>query len=152
MSDTPTILAIDASSTAIGWVLYAGKVLSHGELQLTGADITDRCRQAYNQLWTLLERYTQPDVLAIEAPVARYGKAVIPQSRVAGALLALAGQRSILVLEVSPTEAKRALCGRGQGEKIDMQVAALSYKVSGEHAADALGVAIVAAGKIQVVA
>lgn len=148
----PRILAIDASSTMLGWVLWqAGRVLAYGEHVLTGADIAERCRQAYNWLWSLLERYDQPDALAIESPVSRYGGAVIPQARVSGALLALASQRNILTCEIAPPAAKLALAERGKATKEEMQKAAQVYGVSGEHAADAVGVAIAAAKIVQVV-
>jgi len=151
MSDQPYIMALDISSTNLGFVLYHGVVLDHGEQALAG-DIAERCRRAYNVFHTLLDRYPQVDCLAIEAPVARFASAVIAQSRVAGAIFALAGQRTIPVVEVSPAAAKRALTGHGNASKEEMQRAARCYGVSGEHAADALGVALACAGKVEVVA
>lgn len=153
----PRILAIDASSTAIGWVLWhAGQVQAHGEHVLLGADIADRCRHARDLLFVMLERLDQrgerPDALAIESPVARYGGAVIAQARVSGALLALASQRGIFWCEISPTAAKKALTNDGRSGKQAMQEAAQAYGVGGEHAADAVGVAKAAAKIVQVLA
>jgi len=150
MTDQPYILALDVSSTNMGFVLYHGAVLDYGEPPLAG-DIAERCRRAYNVFHTLLDRYPQIDVLAIEAPVARFASAVIAQSRVAGAILALAGQRGLPLVEVSPAAAKRALTGIGNATKDTMMARAREYRVFGEHASDALGVALVAAGKVEVV-
>lgn len=50
-----TILALDASSTTIGWVVYDGVARDHGEVVLRGSDIADRCRQAHAALFDLLD-------------------------------------------------------------------------------------------------
>lgn len=146
------ILALDASSTTIGWVLYAGTVIDHGEHKLQGNDIAVRCQTAYEVLTLLLDRYPEIDCLAIEAPVARFAKAVIPQARVSGALMTCAAQRWKYVVEVTPSAAKLALAGKGNVGKDTMMARAQAYGVVGEHASDALGVAIVAAGMVEVVA
>lgn len=149
MSDA-CILSLDASSTTIGWVLYNGKALGHGEHKLQGADIAVRCQTAYDIVARLLERYPQIDCLAIEAPVARFAKAVIPQARVSGAILTLAAQRWKHVIEIEPTRAKLALSGKGNASKDTMMARAGAYGVAGEHAADALGVALAAAKMVTV--
>lgn len=146
----PTILALDVSSTHLGYVIYHAAVIDHGEKTLAGP-IELRCRQAYNWLWLLLDRMQQPDLIAVESPVAQYVKALIPQVRVSGALLTLAGQRDIPVIEVSPAQAKRALAGSGAACKAAMQAAAARYGVSGEHASDALGVVLSAVERVAVV-
>lgn len=151
MNDAPYILSLDISSTNVGFVLFHAAVLDHGEWTLSG-DIAERCRLAYSRFYSLLDRYPVIDCIAVEAPVARFASAVIAQSRVAGAILALAGQRNIPLVEVSPAAAKRALSGQGNATKEEMQARAREYGVQGEHAADALGVALVAAGKVEVVA
>lgn len=144
------ILALDASSTSIGWVLYASKVLGHGEHRLQGDDIAVRCQTAYDVLALLLDRYPQIDCLAIESPVARFAKAVIPQARVSGAILTLAAQRWKHVVEITPAAAKRVLTGKGNASKDTMMVRARAYGVEGEHASDALGVALAAARLVSV--
>jgi Holliday junction resolvasome RuvABC endonuclease subunit len=119
MNDAPYILALDISSTHVGLVLYHGKVLDHAEWTLVG-DIAERCRLAYSRFYTALERYPQIDVLAIESPIMRFA-GTIQQCRVSGAILALAGQRNLPFVEVSPTAAKFALAGKGNAIKQDMQ-------------------------------
>lgn len=146
-----TILALDASSTTIGWCVYDGQVLAHGEVGLTGDDIAWRCRQALKWLHAHLGAYPAVDCVAIEGPVAQYASAVIPQARVSGALMAAAALKHLHVIEVAPTEAKKALAGNGNAKKQLMQTKAAVYGVTGEHASDALGVALAAAPGVQVV-
>jgi Holliday junction resolvasome RuvABC endonuclease subunit len=146
-----TILALDASSTTIGWCLYDGTMLDYGEIALRGSDIADRCRQAHVALNLILANHPDVDVIALESPVGRFPKAVIPQARVSGALLATAALKCLHVVEVSPAQAKYALAGRGNAPKDEMQVCARVRGVVGEHAADALGVAIAAVGMVSVV-
>lgn len=146
----PTILALDASSTMIGYCLYDGAVITSGELTLKDPDIAVRCAAAYAQLNSWLD-YWQPDVVAIEAPVARFAKALIPQVRVSGALMVAASLRGILVLEIAPSAAKAVLCGSGAASKEAMQAAAWErYGVRGEHAADAVGIALAACKLVSV--
>lgn len=149
--NNPTILALDASSTMIGWVLYAGTVLEHGEHRLAGGDIAARCQTAYDILALLLDRFPAVDCIAIESPVARHAKAVIPQARVSGALLLQAVQRWKPILEITPAAAKFALSGRGNASKEAMQFRAHAYGITGEHAADALGIALAAYQQVEVV-
>lgn len=149
MTNEPYILALDISSTRVGLVFYHGTVLDHTEWQLSG-DIAERCRLAYNRFYTALEKYPQVDCVAVEAPVARFASAVIAQSRVSGAILALAGQRNLPVVEVSPTAAKFALTGRGNVGKDTMMARASAYGVSGEHASDALGVCLASLRRVEV--
>jgi Holliday junction resolvasome RuvABC endonuclease subunit len=152
MTDTPYILALDISSSNVGLCFFHdGRALDSDEWILKG-DIAERCRLAYSLFYTALERYPQIDVLAIEAPVARFASAVIAQCRVSGAILALAGQRNLPLIEVSPAAAKLALAGSGNCSKDTMMARASAYGVVGEHASDALGVALSACGRVEVVA
>ena len=150
MTTAPYILALDISSTAVGLVFYHdGRVLDLAEWQLQG-DIAERCKLAYNRFYAALERYPQIDVLAIESPVLRFA-GCIPQIRVSGAILTLAGQRNLPLGEVSPAQAKRALTGTGSASKQLMMAYAAVYGVCGEHASDALGVALSALKRVEVV-
>jgi crossover junction endodeoxyribonuclease RuvC len=146
-----TILALDASSTTIGWVVYSGAVEAHGTILLTSDGIADRCRQAHAALNLILANHPDVDAIALESPIARFAKAVIPQARVSGALLACAALKGLHVVEVTPSEAKKALTGSGCAGKAQMQAEAVRYGITGEHAADALGVALAAVGRVKVV-
>lgn len=139
-----SILALDASSTNIGWILWSGKVRAKGTIKLPAKEhIADRCLRAYREMDNLLQLW-RPDVIAIESPVARFAKALIPQARVSGAILARCALSSILVHEVTPTEAKSVLTGRGNADKALMIEFASEYGISDEHQADALGIALAA--------
>ncbi len=149
---TPTILGLDASSTTIGWVVYhGGTVEAHGTLILKDDDIAERCRLAHAGLNLVLANHPDVDALALESPAGFHKKGLIPQCRVSGALMACAALKGLRVVEVSPAEAKKALTGRGDAGKPLMQEYALAYGVRGEHAADALGVALAAAGQVKVI-
>lgn len=147
----PILLAIDASSTNLGWVvLDDGAVRDHGEARLTGADVNDRCRQAHAYVSALLRCHPDVDAVAIESPVGRFVKAVIPQALVSGAIRTAARLVDLHVVDVAPTEAKRALVGAGAASKTLMQACADKRGVRGEHAADALGVGLAAARRVEV--
>lgn len=146
----PSILALDASSTTIGWCLYEGAPTDHGEITLKSDDIAERCRQAHAALQLILANHPAIDCVAIESPVGRYIKSLIPQARVSGALLAVAALKGLHVVEVTPTAAKRALTGSGAAPKLTMRQQAALRGVFGEHAADALGVALGALGRVRV--
>lgn len=150
---TPTILALDASSTQIGFCLYDGRVAASGEIALKHGDIAERCLRAQQELENLLSlyEYAAIDCIAIESPVARFGSAVIAQARVSGVLLATASEHALLVVEIAPQHAKQALVGKGNASKAEMIAAAWErYGVRGEHASDALGVALASVKMITV--
>lgn len=150
---TAVLLSLDLSSTTIGWVIYtAGTVRDQGTISLTGKDIADRCRQAFAAVGLMIEAHPDIDCVAIESPVARFAKAVIPQARVSGAVLARAALFGLHTIEVTPSQAKRALTGAGNASKEEMMKAAACYGVSGEHASDALGIAKYAIEKVEVMA
>lgn len=168
------ILGLDISSTAIGYVLRNGVVFDRGVIRLNPkAHIGARCVAARDALAALLDQHVV-DAIAVESPVARFASAIIPQCRVSGIALELAERRGIVACEITPAEAKKALAGDGDASKEQMLIAAarhfgfaadaLTYikrrgdwiaLMSGmvvytEHEADALGVAMAAAGKVEV--
>ena len=91
-----------------------------GTVKLTGADIAGRCRQAFAAVGLMIEAHPDIDCVAIESPVARFAKAVIPQARVSGAVLARAALFGLHVIEISPAAAKRTLSGHGNANKEEM--------------------------------
>lgn len=175
MTNEAFILGLDISSVTIGFVLRNGAVLDRGVIRLNPkAHIGARCVAARDALTTLLDQHVV-DAIAVESPVARFASAIIPQCRVSGVVLELAERRGIVACEITPAEAKHALAGDGDASKEQMlqtaaepfgfSAAALAYTklrgdwvalaggavVYGEHEADALGVAMAAAGKVEVV-
>ena len=172
----PLILGMDISSTAIGYVVRNGAVIDRGVIRLDGkAHIGARCVVARDALAALLDRIVV-DAIAIESPVARFASAIIPQCRVGGVVLELAERRGIVTCEIAPAEAKRALASNGDASKAQMLAAAAAHfgydgdalayvarrgewiaitsgmGVYSEHEADALGVAMAAARKVEVLA
>jgi Holliday junction resolvasome RuvABC endonuclease subunit len=141
-----TILALDMSSTAIGWVLLRdGSVVDSGTQALDG-HIGRRCRLARAYVASLLRLHADLDLAAVESPVGRFTKAVIPQARVSGAVLGLLDQHEIATVEIAPTAAKRALTGRGNANKGAVLLAChtAGFAAGSEHAADAYAVALAA--------
>lgn len=159
----PTILALDISSVAIGYVIYCGAVEAAGEILLKHDDINQRCRLARAQIGGLLVEHPDIDAAAIEEHVLRRftgkngqrvdtAKALIQQCLVSGAVRSLIAERQILLCDdVAQAVAKKTLTGKGNCDKRAMQTAALAYGVRGEHASDALGVALACVGRVKVV-
>lgn len=113
------ILGLDMSSTCIGFAVLDDERCEHlGHQDLSG-DIASRAAQAATFVGRLFTQYL-PELTVIESPVARFAKAVIPQSRVSGAVLARLHACEALWAEVSPTEAKLALCEDGAATKYEM--------------------------------
>jgi len=151
LGEPPHLLALDASSTTIGWVVCAGTAVHDaGTIQLTGHIIAGRCHQASCALEGVLARHPDVRLLAIEAPVARFAKALIPQARVSGALMAVAARHDLAVLEIAPRQAKQALTGCGLADKAAMQrlAAQTGWTPGTEHEADALGIAWAALARL----
>lgn len=146
-----TILALDISSVAIGWVIYDGLVHDYGEIVLKHADINHRCRLARAGVELILANHPSIDAVAIEAPGGQFKGTVIPQCFVSGAIRSYIAELNIPICDVAAQHAKKALTGKGNADKALMQRAAQAYQITGEHASDALGVALTAAGRVQVV-
>jgi crossover junction endodeoxyribonuclease RuvC len=139
-----TLLALDASSTSLGWaVLIDGRPAKAGSYPLRGDYIGQRCVAAEATLMVLYTHF-RPDELAIEAP-AHHAKplAMIAQQRVAGVLLLVAEKKRMPVTEIPPSQAKKAFTGNGVASKALMIETAERWSgfTCDEHAADALAVA-----------
>lgn len=146
-----TILALDISSTHIG-VCYNGQPME--TWKLPKLDIGMRCHTARVRLGALL-RAASIDLIVVESPVARFGSAVIAQSRVSGALLSLVSELGIAWIELAPQKAKQALTGKGNADKLTMIAAAsaATSRALDEHASDAYGLWLAAlAVKVEKVA
>lgn len=117
------ILALDMSSTCIGWALHDGATITtYGHVDL-GGDIAARCNAAQRHVATLLDLHL-PALVVMEDAVGQHVKAILPQARVSGAVLALLSQRQALWALLAPSEAKRALTGKGNADKRAMVEAA----------------------------
>ena len=173
----PNILALDISSTAIGWCyLQDDRAPLAKSIALGGkADIAARCAKAQAEVGLLIAACGSVDCVVIEAPVFQYANSAIAQCRVAGAVLAELSAHNLAWCEIAPSVAKRALTGRGDAKKLHMLQSAAhyfnqdalflefaerrgvwaawmnEYCVYDEHAADALGLALACAPRVQVV-
>ena len=173
----PNILALDISSTAIGWCYLQDDRAPLAKSIALGskADIAARCAKAQAEVGLLIAACGSIDSVVIEAPVVQYANSVIAQCRVAGAVLAELSAHGLAWCEIAPAVAKRALTGRGDAKKRQMLEAAAwrfghdalflefaerrgvwaAWKgeacVYDEHAADALGLALAAVGMVEVV-
>jgi Holliday junction resolvasome RuvABC endonuclease subunit len=114
---THKTLALDISSDYIG-ICYDGTELE--TIRLKHPAIANRCDMAGRMIASYILLYCDIDLVVIESPVARYANAVIAQSRVAGAVLAILAQYNLAYIEVSPTSAKKALTGSGKATKQQM--------------------------------
>lgn len=124
------ILGLDMSSVCLGYALLRdGQPGAIGHFDLDG-DIARRAHDAAARVRALYAAHL-PALVVIESPVARFAKAVLPQARVSGAVLATLHSLDALWCEVAPSAAKVALCDDGAATKREMV----------EAAADALGVA-----------
>lgn len=120
-------LAFDSSSTTIGWSVFEnGRRTRSGTHHLVDKDIAVRCEGAHQFVQTMLT-WQVPDLVVLESPVGRFAKAVVPQARVSGAILAAISETGVRYIEVAPTEAKKALAGKGTADKVEMLAAAAPY-------------------------
>lgn len=144
-----TILALDASSTTIGYAVVVEQKPIHVSTAVLRGSIGARIDAAEQLLARLLAKWS-PAMLAIEAP-AYHAKplALIAQQRVAGVLLLLAYRSAIPVVEIPPSEVKKTFTGSGTASKEQMQQVAKLWSglACDEHGADALAVAWAAMGK-----
>lgn len=173
----PNILALDISSTAIGWCYLQDDRTPLAKSIALGskADIAGRCAKAQAEVGLLIAACGSVDCVVIEAPVFQYANAAIAQCRVAGAVLAELSAHGLAWCEIAPAAAKRALTGRGDAKKRHMLESAahrfghdalfLEFAerrgvwaawmndrlIYDEHAADALGLALSVTGKVEVV-
>lgn len=140
-----SLLALDISSTNIGWCLYAdGSPKAHGTLKLKG-DLHQRIALTEPLIEDLVRRL-KPDRVAIEAPAYSRNTATVAQQRCCGVVLLVLGRHKLATVEIAPNTAKKALSGSGRADKKAMIAAARDY-LDGqfdEHAADALAVALAA--------
>lgn len=147
---TNRILALDISSTTIGWALLADAPEAAGSVRLPRLDVAGRAAAARAAVLRLVALH-RPARLAIEGAAASRlpGSSVIAVQRVVGAVLALAWEERWLVTEVPPATAKKAAAGRGNADKATMiACVTAAWPALGaldEHAADAVAVGLVAA-------
>lgn len=109
--------------------------------------ITDRYLIIYNSLEELLKTH-QPDVLVVETQyMQKNAQSAIKLGMARGMAILAAKKRGIPVFEYAPSRAKRAVVGRGQASKYQVQsmvkaLLNLPHLPEPEDAADALALAL----------
>lgn len=147
-----TILGVDTSlrSTGFGVLLAEGsrlRALEAGAIKNGPKLPLSACLKAIHEKIAALIEEHHPDVLAIESVI--YGKnagtmLVLGEAR--GAVITAAVQAGIPIYEYEPRRMKKAVCGNGLAEKVQIQRMVRTLLALPElpqnDAADALGLAI----------
>ena len=155
------ILGVDPSTRFIGWAVY-DTVSAHlgpsGETRLVGLDYLDRQGAAADEMrvrFLFCELCVgKVDVVALESPfVWRNRTTSLRLGALHDAVARVARAAHIRAMDVTPAEAKKAATSNGRADKRLVQrliCARFGLASVGEHQADAIAVALAAAGKLQV--
>jgi crossover junction endodeoxyribonuclease RuvC len=147
------VLGIDPGLTVAGYgvIEVAGsrsRAVAAGVLRTSSGDpVTDRLRELYEDLSTLIAEFA-PDEAAIEEVfVNRNLQTATAVGRASGVALLALGKAGVPTAEYSPSAVKMALCGNGAADKEQVQrVVAMRLGLDGRpspaDAADALAVAL----------
>jgi len=135
MNSEQLILGIDPGTNIMGYCLlrYNGRkygIEKIGCLKLTKCEThLDKLRGIVQFMDGLLKEY-KPEVMAIEEPF--FGKNVqsmLKLGRAQGAIMAVAIQNNIEIVEITPRRVKQAITGKGSASK--EQVAAMVSNIAG---------------------
>jgi crossover junction endodeoxyribonuclease RuvC len=146
------VLGVDPGSTVTGFGLVeqiSGKLIHCHDEQLklpARADVGKKLALLYDRTADLLERY-KPEQVAFEGIF--FGsnvKSMLVLGQARGAVMVAAARYGLKIFEYPPATVKQTVAGYGNAAKDQIQhMVKLLLKVeevSGEHAADALAVAI----------
>ena len=146
------ILGVDPGSSVTGFGLVdnvSGKLIYCHDEQLklpVRADIGGKLAQLYDCTAALIEKY-KPGQLAVEGIF--YGsnvKSMLVLGQARGAVMVAAARHGLKIFEYPPTTVKQTVAGYGRATKDQVQhmvkLLLQIKQVSGEHAADALAIAI----------
>lgn len=112
-------IALDASSTTIGWCLGEDeKPVFWGTKKLEG-DLSARMLSAHQFTHELIQTWGLARV-AIEAPAFAFKGSGIPQVRVSGAILLAVIMRDLPWRDVSPSMVKLSIAGTGKASKLQV--------------------------------
>ena len=144
------ILGVDPGLTRCGvGVIEAGEhrrlSFIHVDVVRSSPDITQDLRllAIYNGLSEKMDRFA-PDAVSIERVFAQSNRnTVLGTAQAAGLAMLAAAQRNIPVALHTPTEAKLAITGNGQAQKIQVERMVKIHQNGLPDAADALALAMV---------
>ncbi len=145
------ILGIDPGSRTTGYGLVAmdegrSRWVASGCIRLQGADLAERLRSLLEGLETVLDTH-RPEVVAVEQVfMHRNADSALKLGQARGAAVGLVASRRLPVHEYTPAQIKKAIVGRGNAAKAQVQhmiCAMLGLeRPPQEDAADALAVAL----------
>ncbi len=143
------VMGIDNGSHVVGYaVLEDGALVTAGTIKSEAKDQGRRLAVIYEEFCKLLEDQ-KPDLVAIETPFinSKFMSAVIPLGHSRGVLVLALAQRNLKRLDVSPSEAKRAVGAKMKG-KASVQEAVVRLLSLGStpppDVADAMALAVAA--------
>lgn len=147
------ILGIDPGIARVGFAILESKkseikALSYGLIS-TDKDTpkAQRLNQIYEDTKEIIDKW-QPDVVVLETLIfAKNTKTAMTVSEARGVLLLVAEQMGKTILEITPLEVKKLVCGYGRASKSQVQSAvkmllALPEIPTPDDVADALAIAL----------
>jgi crossover junction endodeoxyribonuclease RuvC len=151
-ADDMTVLGVDPGSevTGFGLVTHDGRELvyrHHSQLRLCGLpSLGSKLARLYDCTMELIDTYA-PEVCAVEGIFhGRNVRSMVVLGQARGAVMTAAANRGLEIVEYSPATVKQAVVGYGRAakEQVQTMVGMLlrQSEPAGEHAADALAVAI----------
>ena len=145
-------LGIDPGTHRIGYGIVrveGARVIpvAHGVIENTGSDRAAHIAHVESSLTQLIEKY-QPDAVGVERLFfSTNRKTAIAVSEMRGVILANLTRARLPILEFTPLEIKRSVCGYGKAEKRQVQemvrmILGMTDIVRPDDAADALAIAV----------
>ena len=153
------VLGIDPGTAALGYGIVGStggrlRAIDHGVVATTAdSPLPDRLRAVHEGVAGLIARHA-PAVMAVERLFfSRNVQTAFAVGQARGVVLLAAAQAGIPVVEATPNEVKSAIAGYGAADKEQVQrmvqvVLGLSSPPTPDDAADALAIAVWAAGAV----
>jgi len=143
MTDTTRILGIDPGSRITGFGIIEMRgggytYISSGSINTQGDDLAQRLQSLFLGMEDVMARYT-PQVMAVERVfVQRNPDSALKLGQARGVAVCAGALKSLPVYEYTPTEIKKALTGKGNATKVQIQhMVKVLLKVNGTLPADA---------------
>ena len=154
LANNRIIFGIDPGSVKTGWgAIKVAKsevsIVDHGVIHLGSADLPSRLMNLHAQLSIITERIKPTEFAIEEVFLAKNFQSALKLGQARGVALLAAGKTGVSFREFAAKTVKKAICGRGQASKYQMQQMIMKIlrlaENPGEDASDALGIALCAA-------